>query len=424
MKENINMFINKLSTGIGNNKIIKAITSGLMSTISITLGVAAIAIITNFPIQSWFDLMQSTGIYDISNEFIGATSGLLALYMTFAISVSYASEQKMNGTIVGVISAASFIALMPQSLKSESGEIVSGLSLANLGSNGMFVGIIVAIVISSTYVFLMKKNITIKFPESVPSMVSDSLSPTFVAIIIFTFIFLVKLMFSLTPYGDIFVAINTFVTAPILSFSTSPWSMIGMFTLMNLLWFFGIHPAPILSVYEPILVSATIANIAAYLGGARGYDLPYIYVPMVYLAAYLGGAGNTIGLAISMLSAKSERFKALGKLSIVPNIFNINEPIIFGAPIMLNPIFFIPLVSSSLIGGTIAIIFTKLGIGSHINPTMQLPWVTPNIVTAYLSGGIGVFLMVLICIVVYTLLYYPFFRIADKRALMEEQNSN
>ena len=111
-----------------------------------------------------------------------------------------------------------------------------------MGNNGIFVAMICGLVIPWIFCILMDKNLKLKLPDSVPPMVSESLAPTFVAMILFVILFAVKYGLSLTSYGDLFNAINTIVSKLVMALGTSPWALIGAYCFMNLCWFFGIHP--------------------------------------------------------------------------------------------------------------------------------------------------------------------------------------
>ncbi len=182
------------------------------------------------------------------------------------------------------------------------------------------------------------------------------------------------------------------------------------------MWFFGVHPSPILSAYSVVMTAVSTANTEAFTTNAA---LPYLYFTIIYYCLYFSGTGNTIGLSLCIQKAKSERFKALRGVTLVPNLFNINEPVIFGVPIMLNPVFFIPMILNTLIPGLIGWIATSI-FKFALNPTIAMPWVTPTPITALLTGGIPLLLLVLLCIAVTTVIWYPFFKMADKQALAEE----
>ena len=408
-------FIGPIANFVSNNKYIKALTSAFLGTIPITIGTAIIAILGNLPITPWMNFLQSSGLYAAAQDMISATLSMLAIYIAPAIGYSYAEIEGQNSKIGSLLSLASFLALMP--IISVESLNISALDIVNLGSNGIFVAIIVGLFVSWLYCKLMKTNLKIKLPDSVPPMVSDSLTPTFAVIIIFTIVFAIKYGMTLTPYGNLFAFITENVGKPILSLGTSPFSPIIAFTFMNLLWFFGIHPSPIFNCFLPILISAGTANIQAMMAGK---PMPYIAFQVVFFAVYLGGNGNTLGLCLATLFAKSEKYKAMRKLVIPANIFNINEPIIFGFPVMLNPIYFIPMVFSSFLAGIVTYGICQIYTFA-INPTVTLPWVTPGFVTTFLTGGIPLLMMWIIALLLHFGLYLPFFLIDDNKCYKEEQ---
>ncbi|WP_443624775.1 PTS transporter subunit EIIC [Catenibacterium sp.] len=283
----------------------------------------------------------------------------------------------------------------------------------------MFLAIILGLAVPSLYCWLMKKNLRLKLPDSVPPMVSQSLAPTFVTMIIFTTIFVIKYACTFTPYGNLFTLVSTLIGKPIAAFGANPVSLIIVFTLMNLIWFFGVHPNAILMPYMPILTLVNLANQEAFLAGNA---LPYLTFAVVATCVQIGGAGNTLGLCIASFFAKSEKYKAMRKLVTPANIFNINEPVIFGFPVMLNPLYFFPMVFSPAIVGLVTYglcqIFTF-----NINPTIAMPWVTPGFVTAFFQGGLSLLLVWILAVFIDFILYLPFFLIDDKNTLKLEQEN-
>ena len=135
-----------------------------------------------------------------------------------------------------------------------------------------------------------------------------------------------------------------------------------------------------------------------------------------------GGSGATLGMiiAIYLVARKDKQQFQIAKLATAPGLFNINEPLIFGMPVMLNPVFFIPMVFCNVVMGLIGLFATKI-FTFTFNPAMSLlPWTTPFFVKALLAGGVSLLVMVLILLAVNTIMYYPFFKIADKKACEEE----
>ncbi|EOP26587.1 PTS transporter subunit EIIC [Bacillus toyonensis] len=422
-KNGLERIITPLTNYLGNSKVVNAITSGMMMTIPVTIGVTLFAILGNLPFEGWKEFLIQIGIYTHMQDMISATLSLLAVYMVVIIAYSYAKEEGMNGMTAAVIALGSFLCLMPMSIKVGEEQIPAILN-QYLGSDGIFVAMFVGVFTSKLYCSLKRKNIGVKLPESVPPMVADAINPVFISIIIFTLIFFIRVIFGYTPYENIFNFVSQVIALPVKFIGSSVWSVIAIFTFMNICWFFGLHPAPIINVWYSATAPLFTAAITAFASGTPFSEIPYLAFTLMHFAVVIGGTGNTLGLAINLLFAKSEQYKSLGKIGIVPNIFNINEPIVFGLPLVLNPIYFIPLITSSIVGGLIGIVFLNItGILSNFNPLIELPWVTPAPFAAYISGGWLLFIMTVLIIVSQILLYYPFFKMGDKKAYEAEQQA-
>jgi len=411
-------WLTPLMNVLSNNKTIKVIQAGVMCTMPITLGASLITVIANLPIKAWSELLTKYQILATANELVSATFNMIAIYLVVTVGYNYAANEKENGIICAILSLASFIVLMPQTISIQE-ETISALASNYLGAEGYFIALVNGIVISKLYCFLMKKNIRLKMPDGVPPMVSDSLSPTFVAMIIFSCVFVVKYLFVISPYGNIFNFTTVFISKPIMALAANEWAFILVFTFSNLLFFFGIHPSAMLSVYIPVLTAALIANIYAFMAGE---PMPYLTIGILMITARNSGTGNTLGLSICTFFSKSKRYKAMSKIMFIPNLFNINEPVFYGMPVMLNPIFFIPLMLSTIIPALITMLFVNIfDFASIFKPIMSTPWVTPTIITGFMKGGIPLLVLVCICILSSFLLYYPFFKLADNKAYEEEQ---
>ncbi len=405
---------------ISKSKSVEALTKGFMYTLPLTMGVVIITILVNLPINFWQTFLKDTGLFQAGMEFASATLSLLAIYLILPVAYNYTTKEGENGIIGVVVTLGAFLALMPMKSAEIDGAVVNVLETSYLGSNGIFMALICSMTIPRFYCKLMKKNIKIKLPDAVPPMVSDSLSPTCVSIILFTSVFAVKYIFSLTAWGNVFDFITDTISKPVLLFGSSPWSCILFFSFCNLLWFFGIHPTSITNLYYAVAIApAMLTNIEAFQAGEA---LPYLAINVVYLAIYVGGNGNTLGLCAATLFAKSEKYKVMRKLIIIPNLFNINEPVIFGFPVVLNPIYFIPMVASGLVSGTVAMLLYPI-LSINYNPTISLPWVTPGFISATLSGGFKLLILWLLALFIHFLIYLPFFKMDDNRTYCEEQEN-
>ena len=394
--------VGPFATAVANSRYIKALTEGFMYTMPITLGVAAIAVLANLPIPAWTQFLQSIGIYATALEVVSLTLSLLAIYVVGAIGYAFTKNEGENGAIGAVMSMAAFIILIPvQTFTNKAGAAVSTIATSYLGSDGIFLAIILGLVIP------------------VPPMVSQSLAPTFVAMILITSVFAVKYACTFTPYGNLFTLISTLVGKPVSAFGANPISLIAIFTLMNLIWFFGVHPNAILMPYMPILTIVGLANQEAFLSNQA---LPYLTFAVLSSCIQIGGAGNTLGLCIASFFGKSEKYKTMRKLVAPANLFNINEPAIFGFPIMLNPIYLIPMIFSAPVKGLLVLGLLKF-IPVSFNPTISMPWVTPGFVTAFFQGGVPLLVIWFLSLGIDFLMYLPFFLIDDKNALRQEQEN-
>lgn len=419
LQEKMIKIINPIATALSNNKYMKALTGGMMGIMCISLGTAAIAVLVNLPFEWWTNFLNDSGLYQVAQDVISVTLSLLAIYAVVSISYSYTKNEGEN-IIAGVLlSLATFLVLIPLKVFTIDETSVTTINISYLGSNGIFVAMITGLIVSAFFCWLCKKNIKLKMPDSMPPMISDSISPVFTAMIILTMAFIIKYAFTLTSYGNVFDLVTQLISKPVMAFGSSPLSLLLFYTICNVFWFFGVHPSPLQSAYALVALPVIFALIGEFTETGTVSNPEFL---LAFMVAGLGGTGNTLGLALSTFFAKSEKYKTMKKLVVIPNIFNINEPIIFGFPVILNPIYFIPMAVSSLLNGGIGLLLLKI-LPVNINPTVQVPWVTPKFIEAFLQGGFWYFIIISICIAADFLLYLPFFRIDDARALKEEQEN-
>lgn len=413
-------YLQPVAAKLSQSVIIQSITQGMMGLLVITVGVCVVSILVNLPFQPWLDFLNNVGLTTPAKELVSATSSLLGIYTVISVSYAYAKNAKQDPKANVLITTAVFIALMPQTITVGESS-VSALATSNLGSNGIFVGILLGIVVPMFYNFLIKHNVTIKMPQQVPPMVSEAMTPIIAAMVIFTVTLLVKWGFTLTPFNNVFSLFYDVVTTPLMAiFGTTILTPILYCVIRSLFWFFGIHPSPVNAVYLPLSNAAIAANVEAALAGE---PLPYLLFTIIVLFGMMGGTGGTLGLNLCMLKAKSERYKALNKVALIPGLFNINEPLVFGVPIMFNPMMLIPTILGPIAGALVAAVFVGTGLinDMNFNAAVSVAWVVPNPIAAFLRGGIVMLIALLIALVIQTLIFYPFFKVLDNQALAEEQ---
>ncbi|MEN2665886.1 PTS sugar transporter subunit IIC [Listeria aquatica] len=345
-----------LSSKMQENNVLGALTEGFIRTSPATIGSAFILILANFPIQGWLDWLQKIKIADSLSAVANASIGIMALLAVYNIAFAYAKRLGCNSQNAGLISLASYFILIPQTITTfvkENGEWVSNqigaVKFDYLGGQGIFIGMLVALLITKLYSSLSKRKFTIKLPESVPPMVADSLAPTFIVTIIFALVCAVRIAFSFTGFHDVFNFITSVISAPINSVMANPLTMIMIQVLLSFLWFFGIHNAVLSGPLSAVTLTMITTNIQAFTSGD---PLPYGTAFMIY--SVCGAAGNTMGLIICLMTSKSKRYREMFKLGALPTVFNITEPLVFGLPIILNPLYFFPMVLSPLISGFVS----------------------------------------------------------------------
>lgn len=432
----LNNILGPIANKMNNNKFFSALANAFIRTTPITLGAAFIMLIGNFPIPAWTAWLASVGLSAHFTAVVGATLNALALFVAFNIAYCYAESVGDKPLTPGLLSATSFLILAPQIIQVPQLETavtefpaqanvtavnsVEAFQTAQLGGPGLIVAIIVGFFVAVLYHALKKRNLVIKLPDSVPPNVSESLAPTFIAGIIYGLMLIIRIGMSYTPFDNVFNLIFGLLQAPLQGLTASPISIIVIYTLANLFWFFGIHPSVVYSVVTPVLLANFYENINAY---NNGQPVPYLMMAIVYIftSNAFGGQGATYGLIFSMFRAKSARYKQLFKLALAPSLFNINEPLIFGTPIMLNPIFFVPMiVGPAMQGGIAYLLATVLGVTTY-NAPVQMPWTTPTPITAFLVGGWQFLVIAIVVMISVVGLWYPFFKVADNRELANEK---
>lgn len=431
----LNKFLGPVANWMSQSKFFSALSEAFMRTTPVTLGAAILMIIGNFPIPAWVAWVESSGMKVHFDSVIGATMNAISIFIVFNFAYVYARNEKQNPLSSGLLAIASFFILMPQQIAIPTLEtavetfpgqaVVTAMENKEAfdtfftGGTGLMVAIFVGWLTAWLFVFLNKKNLTVKMPDTVPTNVAESLSPSILSGVIFIVFFLIRLAFAFTPFGSIFYFIFGLIQQPLQALTSSPIAIIIIFTLANLLWFFGIHPNMVYGVVMPMLMANGVANMNAF---RNGEPLPFLLMGVIALVCGngFGGQGGTYGLVIAMFTAKSERYKSLRKLAGPPVIFNVNEPLVFGMPLMLNPVFFIPMAIGPILMGSAAWLMVNILDFTKLNPMISLPWTTPAPIVMALQGGFKYLLIFVVVFIINVVLWFPFFRIADKHAVQEE----
>ncbi|AIY84783.1 PTS transporter subunit EIIC [Clostridium baratii] len=334
--------------------------------------------------------------------------GFMSIYVVMCISYNLGNHYKLYipGCVTLSTFAFLFIAAEP---------IEGGLSISNFGSKGLFCAMLVGLFAVEIYRFCKEKNLTIRMPEGVPDFVSRSfeLIPTTI-IVAGTFIFIRFL--SLQIFDTLPPQILTKFISPLVGSMDNPWAVLGLNFCICVIFFFGIHSSVFGPITRPIMATFIAENIQAM---QLGEPLPHFYTAGTS-SAFFGftGCGITIGCVIACLISKSKRYRKIGQVALFPSLFGVNEPILFGAPIILNPIMFIPFVFGGAIIGTMPMFLMHWGLLDK--PFFDPPYVGVFLEAFLTNGDWRVILANGAQLILATLLYIPFFKIMEKQELREE----
>lgn len=423
MIEKLEKILAPLADKLGRQRHLQAISDGMMMSLALIVVGSLFLIVANPPIN--LDLVD----LNTSNIFLKAliswkqwavanyntitipytmTMGLIGLMTSFGVAYSLAQKYQMNTAINGIISMSVFLMI---SAPVQDGQ----LSMSYLGSDGLFVAIIIGL-LSVEICRFVGNQFVFSFPDSVPSAVTNfvnSLLPLAANIIIIYGMNLILMGTTGKALPDLIMSVLT----PAISSADNLWVYMGIFAFSNILWLFGINGS---SIIFPIVfvLGLTNSGLNAELVNA-GKTATHVMNLQMYRYAVLGGGGNTLGLVILMCLSKVKHIKSIGRLSIVPGICGINEPVIFGGPIVLNPIFAIPFVLMPCISIGLGYFVQSVGfvsMGYIIDPSF-----TPFFAQGFLSAldiRNVIFMFVLIAISV--AVYYPFFKIYEKSLIEKE----
>ena len=396
-----------------------------MCSLPVTLIASVALILSNFPFLSNYAPGIDAVLKKIFSSINPVTLGLLAIYIIIGTARSY-SKNKNIDPMYGIMCAlASFLLVTPFSTVTDvivDGEVIKNATVSNiiptnvLGASGVFPALIITFISISVLAYLEHKKFTIKMPDSVP----DNIAKPFLAIIPIGGAILValaiRLVFEITPFGTLQNCIDTVITKPFLSLGNNIWVFLFIIFVCQVLWFFGIHGTNLVlnTVWQPIALVAMAANLEAF---SAGQPLPYVLTAA--FTCFTGQAKLSEIVALSVLG-KSKQAKAISKLSLVPALFNIHEPFVFGLPVIMNTTLVIPwMIVESLQAGLAYFLVVLTG----AVPIFQAPWTCPPIIQQLIATNFNPW-SVVITIATFALgfvLWVPFIKLLDKQYLENEK---
>ncbi len=410
-----------LAERIGKNKYLIAIRDGFLLSMPLLIVGSFFLLIANFPIPGWTNFWARFFGENWDAYFAkptDATFSIMAMLAVVGIGYSFSEQMKVDKLFGGAVSLVCWFLIMPYKIMVND-TAVSGIPLGWVGSKGIFVGIIVAFLSVHIYAWVNKKGWIIKMPDGVPPTVAKSFSaliPAGISVLVF---FIINIIFAMTPYDNAFNFVFTILQTPLLKLGNTLPAMVIAYIFLHLFWFFGVNGGSVVgAVFNPILQTLSAENLAAF---QAGQPLPNIISQQFQdLFATFGGCGSTLSLLIAMLFfCRSKRIKELGKLAFIPGLFGINEPIVFGLPILLNPMILIPFMLVPTINIVISYFCMSIGL-VPLCSGVAIPWTMPVILSGFLATGWQGALLQLILLVLGVFIYMPFIKMMDKQYMEDE----
>lgn len=405
-----------------NARPILALKDGMLAILPLTVVGSIFLIIGQLPfpgIVEWLNSVLGPNWAVPFNQVYAGTFAIMGLISCFSIAYSYAKNSGLEGTPSGVLSLAAFFITLRDGYLLEDGELLGGaVEKLWLGGQGMIAAILIGLSVGAIYTAFVSNRWTIKMPEQVPDAVSrqfEAMIPAFVIFLLSMLLYIISAR--LTDGGTFVELIYRVVQVPLQGLSDSWVGAIGIALFISLLWWFGVHGQSVVNgIVTALLLSNLEVNQNLLAQGALSLENGANIVTQQFLDSYLilTGSGITFGLVIcALIFAKSQQYKAIGKVSILPTIFNINEPVIFGFPIVLNPLMLIPFLLVPVLAAIILYVAIATGFMAPFGG-VTLPWSTPGILSGFLVAGWKGALIQVIILGMSVLVYYPFFKAQDK----------
>ena len=403
---------------------IQAIRDGVIINLVPGMVGSLFLLMATLPIPGYVDWIQSNGIYTALLIPIGATADILGMTAAICIAYRLAESYKVDALPAGIISLLCFFMLTPYTVSHElvEGGIKGVMPIFYLGAPGLFTALLVSLTSTEIYVRFMRTKLVITMPDGVPPAVAKSfaaLVPGGITLICF---WMLRLAIDASPFENIHTILAEFITTPLAGVGGSIWGAIGFMFLIHFFWFFGIHGHLVIGpIIDPIFAPLQYANRIAYQNGEAIPNIITRYWFDLYVT--LGGSGASLSIIIAMIFfARSRHLKEVGKLSLAPGIFNINEPFVFGVPIVFNPILFFPWIFVPIMNICTAYFATVIGFLPRHNG-ITAPWTMPIILSGFIVAGWRGAVMQLINLALSALVWFAFMRKLDTMEYQKELDS-
>lgn len=421
LMEKLQGFFDKINPTLekfSSSSWIQGLSTGMMSTLPFTV-LGSFALLLNvIPWEPLQNFVENANLAPILDNVVTYTLGFLAVYMVFFITKNMVQLKLEDEDGINAAAAA----LMAFFIVTPTGKLEAGggaVPTAWLGAQGAFVALFIAFLTSWIYIFFKERDLTIKMPDGVPPMVANVFIGIVPIIVVGIVSIIISYVFSLTSYESIHNAVYTILQAPMQQLGGSLWALLLVSFLANVLWFFGIHGQNVLMPFiQPLWMALDIQNLEAIAAGQQPqFIVGYAFYSLINFGGY------QLALIFLLLRSKSKQFREIGKLTAIPAMFGVGEPLNFGLPLVLNFKFLIPFLTNSLLMLSLSYFLIYIGVVPHFNGSAHV-FGLPLGVGAFLQGGWKILALQIVTQIIPVFLWYPWFKSAEKDALELESMEN
>lgn len=421
--------LSPVAIAMSNNKYFIALRDGMAPALPIIVFGSFLMLIPNLPItESIIGADAVAGFKNFAGQSSDIAMNITAMICAFSVAYYFAKREKVDPLMAGWASLASFLMIIPLNILEDGSKAIA---LSNVGTTGLFLGMMIGLLVGKSYSVMMQKGWTIKLPDTVPEAVSKSLGALIAVIAMLCIATIIRIGFMLTSFGNAMDFIYKLMQMPMMDFGGTIASCVVVAGLNQFIWFFGLHPGAITNMYYPVLMALSQTNFDAIAaGGAATNVINYQF----YVAFFEAAGVNSVCLAIVLtFVCKRKENREIGKLGFPAAIFNVIEPIVFGLPTVLNPYLMLP----NILAPLATILLGYIATITHFVPIAvnHVHWTTPTILSGFLTtGSITGSIVQIVGIALGVLIYWPFVKVwemnqakldeANAQAALEEASTN
>jgi PTS system cellobiose-specific IIC component len=416
MMERLEKPLMRIADKVGQQPHLNAIRDGVVGALPLVLIGSLFMLVAQPPLGSQDALAKYMASPFVGHLLTGfrLLVGLVGLYVAFGVAHSLARRYDLDALSAGLLSAAGLLMMNGMAIAVPVGAEAAGkfLPMANLGSGGLFMAILIGLLVPEVQRLARKYKLEIRLPAGVPPAVGRSFSALLPGIIILVPLWAVVHLLGI----DLFALISDYLAKPVMAMSKPGMSvflvMLAIILIDSVVWLLGIHAVAILAPIQSIWLMNITAN-AAGAGLLNTREALQFYI-------WVGGSGATLVLPFLLLRAKAVGLRAIAKVGALPALFNINEPLIFGVPVMMNPSLAIPFILAPVVALITTVVATSSGLVPV--PSLVVPWTLPGPIGAFLStqGSWAAVALSLVNIALAALIYWPFVRAMDRKMAAAE----